>query len=198
MSPLHQVRVSDARSQPWRNGGGVTRELLLWPDAPTWQVRVSVADIAADGPFSSFEGVDRGFAVLEGAGVILGLSGAERIVTLHSDPVLFAGEEAPSCRLLAGTTRDLNLMVRRGSGGLHLSRARPGVEWGAGLPWRAVFCWDTARLQIQTPPGAEALDGVDLPARTLCWSSQTAIDSAPWQLVSVSGPQVFWLGLEAL
>ena len=57
--------------QPWRNGGGVTRELLAWPDGGDWRVRVSVADIDADGPFSAFPGVERWFAVLEGAGVAL-------------------------------------------------------------------------------------------------------------------------------
>ena len=192
MSSPHQVRVSDARPQPWRNGGGVTRELLLWPDAQAWQVRVSVADIAADGPFSSFEGVDRGFAVLEGAGVILGLPGKEQTVTSHSEPVLFNGELAPSCRLLCGPTRDLNLMVRRGSGVLHLSRAQPGQAWGHNLLWRALFCWDEARLQTQTESDLNVLD---LPAGTLCWSSPTSTDRAPWQLLS--GLQVFWLGLEA-
>ena len=51
----------------WRNGGGRTRELLAWPDAADWKVRVSVADVESDGPFSAFPGVQRWFAVLEGA-----------------------------------------------------------------------------------------------------------------------------------
>jgi environmental stress-induced protein Ves len=41
---------------PWKNGGGVTRELLAWPGGGDWQVRISVAEIEADGPFSSFPG----------------------------------------------------------------------------------------------------------------------------------------------
>ena len=60
------VALADTPPQPWRNGGGVTRELLAWPAGGDWQVRVSVADIEADGPFSRFPGVERWFAVLRG------------------------------------------------------------------------------------------------------------------------------------
>lgn len=63
MSP-HLVRVSDVAPQRWRNGGGVTRELLSRPAGNSWQVRVSVADIDADGPFSPFPGVERWFSVV--------------------------------------------------------------------------------------------------------------------------------------
>ena len=41
--------------QPWRNGGGRTRELLVWPagdglgGTTDWQLRVSVADITKNG-----------------------------------------------------------------------------------------------------------------------------------------------------
>ena len=66
------VRVDSAAPQAWRNGGGVTRELLVWPNAEDWLVRLSVAEIERDGPFSAFAGVDRWFAVLSGAGVLLG------------------------------------------------------------------------------------------------------------------------------
>ena len=61
---------------PWRNGGGVTRELLAWPDPHDWLLRVSVADIHASGPFSKFPGVDRWFAVLAGGAVSIETAGA--------------------------------------------------------------------------------------------------------------------------
>ena len=53
---LNVVRLEDAAPQAWRNGGGVTRELLTWPNADDWIVRLSVADIEKDGPFSAFPG----------------------------------------------------------------------------------------------------------------------------------------------
>ena len=66
---LAVVALMSAAPQPWRNGGGVTRELLAGR-TEDWSVRLSVADIERDGPFSAFAGVDRWFAVLSGAGVV--------------------------------------------------------------------------------------------------------------------------------
>ena len=71
------VALADTPPVPWRNGGGLTRELLAWPDGGDWAVRVSVAEIEADGPFSTFPGVERWFAVLEGGGVALTIAGTE-------------------------------------------------------------------------------------------------------------------------
>ena len=113
------VRSDDVAAQPWRNGGGATRELLARPAGDAWRVRVSVAEVAADGPFSSFPGVTRWFAVLEGRGVELTVDG--RRASLHGE----RRRRSPSparpttiCRLLDGPTRDLNLMLRGGSGAL--------------------------------------------------------------------------------
>ncbi len=43
--------ASTATPVPWKNGGGVTRELLRLPagSGDDWTLRISVADIAADG-----------------------------------------------------------------------------------------------------------------------------------------------------
>ncbi|WP_048438870.1 HutD family protein [Caenimonas sp. SL110] len=106
------IRASDAAVQPWRNGGGVTRELLAWPSGDDWAVRISLADVSRAGPFSSFPGVDRWFAVLTGAGVELTVDGALHRVT-RADPALaFSGGAVVDCRLLGGATLDLNLMVK--------------------------------------------------------------------------------------
>ena len=113
--------------QPWRNGGGVTRELLAWPDARDWRVRVSVADIEADGPFSAFPGVQRWFAVLKGAGVALCIDGAAQRLTRSDAPFAFDGAAQPTCRLLDGPTRDLNLMLRGAGGSMRV--AEDGQDW---------------------------------------------------------------------
>ncbi len=120
------VRAAEVATKAWRNGGGRTRELLTWPAGPDWSFRLSLADIAADGPFSAFPGVQRWFAVIEGAGVILTLADGERRVTPRSEPLCFDGAEAPECRLVEGATRDLNLMLRGGARGC-LRRASSGV-----------------------------------------------------------------------
>lgn len=131
---MNTVRLDSCPFVPWRNGGGRTRELLAWPSATHWQVRVSVAEIEADGPFSRLPGIDRCFAVLEGAGVVLSLPGGERRLTPRDAAVTFPGETAPMCRLIDGPTRDLNLMLRRGAGTASMQRA-PALTGR----WRGVF-----------------------------------------------------------
>ena len=73
MPNVHLVQVHDVPPVPWRNGGGLTRELLAWPTAQDWLLRVSVAEIESDGPFSAYPGVERWFVVLHGEGVQLSL-----------------------------------------------------------------------------------------------------------------------------
>lgn len=125
--------------EPWRNGGGHTRELLRRPAAPgaDWALRISVADIDRDGDFSAFPGVRRWFAVLEGAGVELTLPAGRQRLTAASPPLAFDGAEAPACRLLAGPTRDLNLMVQHGRGTMR--PVQPGVEWTEPFDSRGLF-----------------------------------------------------------
>jgi len=106
------VRTVEVSSQPWRNGGGVTRPLLVRPRGDDWQVRVSVADVSVNGPFSRFPGVQRWFAVLDGAGVVLTVGSTEHRLDAGSDAFSFRGDVAVRCRLVAGPTRDLNLMLK--------------------------------------------------------------------------------------
>lgn len=109
------VRLADIPATPWRNGGGVTRELAMWPDAGDWAWRMSVADVDKSGPFSKFDGIERWFAVLEGAGVQLDVAGVPHRVTAADAPLCFDGAAATGCELIDGKTRDFNLMVRRRS-----------------------------------------------------------------------------------
>ena len=62
------VQLADVAPQPWKNGGGTTRELLAWPDAASWRVRLSVAEVAADpllGEAVSPGGVEKGDALFD-------------------------------------------------------------------------------------------------------------------------------------
>ena len=127
------IEADQVAPQLWRNGGGRTRELLVWPSAADWRLRISRADIAASGPFSAFPGVARWFVVLSGHGVVLhmGAAGGEasdRLLLPGHPPLHFDGALAPGCTLVDGPTQDLNLMAR---GGQALVQT---VE--AGTPWR--------------------------------------------------------------
>ena len=106
------VHLADVAATPWRNGGGVTRELVAWPPEGEWLWRMSVAEVEASGPFSRFEGVQRWFAVLSGAGVTLDIDGERHTQTADSAPLAFDGAATTGCQLLNGPTQDLNLMVR--------------------------------------------------------------------------------------
>ncbi|MEK8052896.1 HutD family protein [Ideonella sp. DXS22W] len=143
------LAVDPVPPEPWRNGGGRTRTLFTWPGGggADWQLRVSVADIERDGPFSAFDGVRRGFAVLQGAGVQLQFGAQQRRLTVDSEPLHFDGADAPGCTLIGGPTRDLNLMLRGLDGGL--LTARPGEAW---MPppgtWAACLCTASSRLHL--------------------------------------------------
>ena len=115
----HVVHLADVAATPWRNGGGLTRELVSGPAGADWQWRLSVAEVAADGPFSRFEGVTRWFSVLQGAGVVLNVAtpqqasaATEHRLTAHDAPLCFDGAAATACRLIDGPTQDFNLMLR--------------------------------------------------------------------------------------
>jgi environmental stress-induced protein Ves len=143
---------------PWRNGGGATRELFVWPDgagAGDWRVRVSLADIERDGPFSAYPGIDRWFAVVGGAGVRLALPGGEVGVTAGGAPLAFDGADAPGCTLIDGPTRDLNLMCHRGTGQGLMQAAQADVPWPAGTPYRGLFTTGAATLLIDGVAAAE-------------------------------------------
>lgn len=104
---------------PWRNGGGVTREITARPegaDMGDFVWRVSLADVDADGPFSAFAGVDRILTMVEGEGMELTVGGAHRRVDTRFVPQGFPGDLPTDCRLIGGPVVNLNVMWRRGGG----------------------------------------------------------------------------------
>lgn len=116
---IHLLDADDQRVMPWKNGGGITRELAVHPpgagmnDKPfLW--RVSIAEVASDGPFSAFPGYERSIMLLAGKGMELGIGAAPpQYVTEVCRPLRFSGDEATRCRLLDGPVRDFNVMSVR-------------------------------------------------------------------------------------
>ena len=112
------IRAADRRVMPWKNGGGVTTEIAIGPDCASiedFEWRVSTAEVATDGPFSRFPGIDRTLVVLDGAGIRLAFAEGE-LVTLDSasQPYAFQGDQPVTGLLAAGPIVDLNVMSRRG------------------------------------------------------------------------------------
>ena len=114
MNSWSLVCLKDVAATPWLNGGGVTRELLAWPHPRDWTVRLSVAEVERDGPFSNLPGVRRWFAVLSGPGVRLRVDDAVHELSARSEPLAFDGAARADCELLAGPSRDFNLMLKQG------------------------------------------------------------------------------------
>ena len=135
---------------------------------------MSVAEVSGSGPFSRFEGVQRWFAVLQGAGVVLTTAGQRRTLRPHSAPHCFDGAAPTDCELLDGATRDFNLMTRsigtpvtgarmaRVCGGASLCVARTGI-----VAVYAVGAGTKLLLEQQRP----AEPGLDLSPDSLAWCS---------------------------
>jgi len=130
---LH-LEPADARVTPWRNGGGVTRELALWPEEASFEAldfdwRVARASVACDGPFSVFEGFERHLVVIAGAGLELEHGAPPVRARLRPlEPYRFDGGEEARARLVAGPVEDLNLLVRRGAAEVELEALRLGAR----------------------------------------------------------------------
>lgn len=116
MSGIRLLRHADYRRMAWKNGGGITTEIAREPaqgDGFDW--RISIAEIAQDGDFSIFPGIDRELMLLDGGGVELVIGIDEPVaLTQRYQKHVFPGEAPVSCRLLDGPTRDFNVMTRRG------------------------------------------------------------------------------------
>lgn len=91
----------------WKNGGGVTHEIAT--DAPDWGWRLSIAEVASDGPFSRFEGMARILTVITGAGLDLHHAGGV-IAARPMQPVAFSGDLAIDCHRVAGLVHDFNVI----------------------------------------------------------------------------------------
>ncbi|MFE6844887.1 HutD family protein [Streptomyces sp. NPDC057686] len=119
MTGGHEVRIlraGDRAAVAWKNGGGVTREIAAWPEGAgmaDFGWRISLAEVAADGPFSAFPGVDRTLTLAEGAGMDLTVAGARRLVDERYAPQDFPGDAPTECTLLDGPVVNFNVMYRR-------------------------------------------------------------------------------------
>ena len=107
--PCTLLDPATARAMPWKNGGGSTVELAISPaDAglEDFAWRISTAQVAVDGAFSSFPGIDRSLAVLAGNGVCLQRADGQRETLLSGGAIAVFG----------GDTGQVVADARRGTG----------------------------------------------------------------------------------
>ncbi|MFG3157941.1 HutD family protein [Streptomyces sp. NPDC048219] len=149
--PPRILRSSERTPTPWKNGGGVTSEVAVHPqgagpDDFAW--RVSVADVAHSGPFSTFDGVDRIITVVDGPGMALTVDGTTHVADAPYEPFAFPGDAVAECRLLGGPIVDLNVMVRRAgtTARVRIVRSHTAVRPGTGSHVLAIVLEGTALL----------------------------------------------------
>lgn len=149
------------RVMPWKNGLGETLEVARSPDGRTldsFDWRVSVAPVVADGAFSVFPGIERTIAVIEGAGMELALADGGKHTLKPGLPFTYDGGMAIDGRLIDGPVWDFNVMARRGtfSGSLILAEGTIALSGGPGVTlvvyalsgaWNAVLDSETGSLQ---------------------------------------------------
>ncbi|CAM5778181.1 HutD family protein [Castellaniella caeni] len=136
--------ASGALRQPWRNGGGITHQIAVWPPAAQggdliW--RISTADVAQPGSFSNWDGFERQLWVTHGAGMRLTDPASGAVTLLRQGMSLdFPGERRYACDLLEGPVRDLNVMLRRGHGAIRSARLCGAHTVDLGTGHTIIYC----------------------------------------------------------
>lgn len=130
---MRVIRPSEYRDMPWKNGGGVTTQILASPPSGAFDWRVSIATVNADGPFSSFTGYERHIMTLSGEGMALDIEGRGKFILEPLRPFSFSGDAKVHGSLLQGPVMDFNLMVRRefGIGTLQVNQCSAGDRIGS-------------------------------------------------------------------
>ncbi len=164
---MQVLRESDYVTVPWKNGGGVTREILkVPPDTAAFDWRLSLATIATPGPFSAFDGYDRTLVLVRGAGVELDFgSHGQTTLRVPGQLVAFDGAWLTGCTLIDGPSTDLNLIVARARAEKQaniLQLTAPGIIHTSG--WEeTLVCCISGSVRIENPSGESAtLSGADV------------------------------------
>jgi environmental stress-induced protein Ves len=190
----HTIHLADVPATPWRNGGGLTREMAIWPSAAAWRWRMSVAEVTASGPFSRFDGITRWFAVLKGAGVALtvrtpsdsdDLVICEHHLTQHEPALCFDGGATTSCQLLDGPTQDFNLMVADDCLPARMVRVHGDLHVLAGASKTIAIYAVDARATVRFNE-----EDLFVPAGTLVWRTLTKAAE-----VRIQGTHALWMEL---
>lgn len=113
------LKPADYLVMHWKNGGGVTKQLLMEPEGANleegFKWRISLSEICCDGPFSFFPDCQRTTLLLEGNGCELSFSnhGGKRLEKLF-DSVSFSGDWQTNMTLNHGPCRDFNVISAKG------------------------------------------------------------------------------------
>jgi len=197
VSPDCTVRILRARDRtpvPWKNGGGLTREVAVHPDGSgfdDFDWRLSIAEVHAGGPFSSFPGIERQMAVLSGR-LVLSLNGGEPLtLSPQSRPLRFAGEMPVLAQAPQEPVTDLNLMTRRArcTGQLRRHTARTADSLVASAGWTVLIALGPLTLAAHAGRWQlGALDAALIGQAKACELSAAAGEDAAYYLAEIEFP----------
>lgn len=142
------VSPSSYRAMPWANGKGVTTEILREDGPAGLLIRLSMAIVVENGPFSAFPGIDRILTVIDGPG--FGLIGAG--LDLRAEPlvpVAFPGDVEISATGVTGRAVDFNVMTARGIGAACVVPLAPGGTARIAAARLAVFAVGDTTVDIE-------------------------------------------------
>lgn len=103
------------KTVPWKNGGGQTQEMAVWPPDATmseFQWRISMATVTKAGAFSVFPSIDRHLTVVDGR-LRLETDGRRHLLN-KGEHLRFAGDVFTFGAPVTPQVKDLNVMTRRG------------------------------------------------------------------------------------
>jgi uncharacterized protein len=136
------IKWSELQAAPWKNAGGITREIARETTGNGFAWRLSLADVEMEGPFSRFDGMRRILTVVEGKGMELQYRDGVLIAELGV-PVEFDGSLDITSRLKDGPLRDLNLIFDPQSHSGHVRQVKSGetqtLQRGKGQTL-AIYC----------------------------------------------------------
>ena len=169
---------SSRRIEPWANGAGSTEVLWREPDDANWRVRISIASVVEEGPFSELMDTRRLLVPLD-APMALRFADGRREHADRFGVLRFDGAPAPFGILPEGPTHDFNLMLRADARGEVFARTlvdsqifppEAGARWliyvhrgsarmvGGGKTLQ-LASGDAAMLDFADDPGRAAVEG---------------------------------------
>ena len=139
-------RFADLPATPWRNGRGITRDVVTITGADgamRWQV--SIAELTEDCAFSDYAGFDRVFTPVAGDGISLSHDGGPFQPCPLLTPHAFPGEARTLCRTGGSpgsghSGRAFNVITARGLCHAEVTVLHLAAGAHAG-PVEALHCW---------------------------------------------------------
>lgn len=110
---MRVISVDELSPIQWKNAGGITHE-VAYADGPrgtSW--RLSIADVASDGPFSGFPGLSRILTAIKGNGLSPFCPKGAADLSVHQ-PFHFLGDTPNQCRLESGPVQNFNVIFDAG------------------------------------------------------------------------------------